>query len=296
MKSAGFQSPGFAEVVPDDCGCAECTSTPVHPGAARSGLSVRGALAAAVGAAVLVGVGSGAASAEPIPKHAGWDGSKYWYQDATGWWRWTSHYDKYRAHTGQSPDARAATPSPPAARPGSEPVFRGKRGWDAIDGVYWYQRDGQWWWTSHKDKYERQTRGTDSRGAGASRAAGTPLRYGTEAAISFAMSQLGDPYVWGGNGPDGWDCSGLVQAAYRRAGVSLPRVANDQYRATTSISRGELRRGDLVFWSSDGSAQSIHHVAIYLGNDQYLEAPRPGKKVRVSSFSSYNPNLYGRVR
>nr|WP_275405430.1 C40 family peptidase [Streptomyces sp. SID339] len=110
------------------------------------------------------------------------------------------------------------------------------------------------------------------------------------------MRHLGDPYVWGGNGPHGWDCSGLVMAAYRQAGIALPRVADAQYRATQPISRGQLRRGDLVFWSSDGSASGVHHVAIYLGGGQYLEAPRPGKNVRVSSFSWYDPNLYGRVR
>ncbi|MBJ3812369.1 C40 family peptidase [Streptomyces flavofungini] len=186
------------------------------------------------------------------------------------------------------------------------PTFRGRSGWDRTDGVYWYHRNENWWWTSHKDKYERyaESSGTATKQHPArrstppapGRSSGTPSRYGTETAITFAMSHLGDPYRWGGNGPHAWDCSGLVQAAYRRAGIALPRVADAQYRATSPISRAQLRRGDLVFWSSDGTTRGIHHVAIYLGNSQYVEAPRPGKNVRTSSFAWYNPNLYGRVR
>lgn len=116
-----------------------------------------------------------------------------------------------------------------------------------------------------------------------------------ESAIDFASAQVGDPYVYGGNGPNAWDCSGLVQAAYQQAKVALPRVAADQYRATTPLTRSQLQRGDLVFWSTNGRASGVYHVAIYLGGDQYLESPRPGRSVRVSSFSSFNPNLYGRA-
>ncbi|WP_171166222.1 C40 family peptidase [Streptomyces sp. I05A-00742] len=119
---------------------------------------------------------------------------------------------------------------------------------------------------------------------------------GLEAAVTYALAHVGDPYALGGKGPHRWDCSGLVQEAYRRAGVRLPRIAADQYRATARIPRSALRRGDLVFWSRDGKAAGVHHVAIYLGGSQYLEAARPGTKVRVSTFSRYNPNLFGRVR
>ncbi|MCC3772618.1 C40 family peptidase, partial [Streptomyces sp. UNOC14_S4] len=117
-----------------------------------------------------------------------------------------------------------------------------------------------------------------------------------EPAIAFAMARIGDAYALGGNGPHKWDCSGLIQQAYRRAGVKLPRVAADQYRATMRIKRSSLRRGDIVFWSGDGRASGVHHAGIYLGGGRYIEAPRPGKKVRVSTFARYNPNLYGRVR
>ncbi|MET8690641.1 C40 family peptidase [Streptomyces sp. NPDC004732] len=307
-----MQTPRFTEEIPADCGCGHCTGAPQAPG--RAGQqhcgSVRGAVVAAVGAAVLVGAAAGTASAEPAPSHAGWDGSKYWYKDATGWWRWTSHYDKYVARGGKGTAASKGkgASTGPRRSTSAEPVFRGRQGWDATDRVYWYRKAGHWYWTSHQDKYERYTGRSGSGAAGTSArpstrpstkpstGSGTPSRHGTEAAISYAMRHLGDPYVWGGNGPHGWDCSGLVLAAYRQAGVALPRVADAQYRATQPISRGQLRRGDLVFWSSNGSSSGIHHVAIYLGGGQYLEAPRPGKNVRVSSFSWYNPNMYGRVR
>ncbi|MFB7054126.1 C40 family peptidase [Streptomyces vinaceus] len=303
-----LHTPEFTEVTPDRCDCAACARTAYSAAspAGRRRCTLRGAVVAAVGAAVLTGTGAGTAAAEPAPSHAGWDGSKYWYKDGTGSWRWTSHYDKYRARSG-GPDGSRNTGGPRQAggsggARASEPVFRGRQGWDAVDRVYWYKRNGSWWWTSHKDKYERYTGGParpadDASGSsGDSGGSGKPIRYGTEGAVAFAMNHLGDPYVWGGDGPHGWDCSGLVKAAYRSAGINLPRVADDQYRATTPISRSELRRGDLVFWSGNGRASGIHHVAIYLGDGRYLEAPRPGKNVRISSFDSYAPNMYGRIR
>ncbi|MFF7635276.1 C40 family peptidase [Kitasatospora sp. NPDC008050] len=260
---------------------------------------MRGAVAAAVGAAALVAAGAGPAAAEPAPSHAGWDGSKYWFKDGSGGWRWTKHYDKYLARTGGS--GHSSVGSTPSAGSSSgrvgEPTFRGRQGWDAADRVYWYQKNGHWYWTSHQDKYERyvgRSSAPTGHGGVPSQSPG-PASPGLEAAVSYAMAQLGDPYVWGGNGPDAWDCSGLVQQAYRRAGHALPRVAADQYRATTPISRSQLQRGDLVFWSGNGSVRGIHHVAIYLGDGRYLESPRPGKTVRISSFDSYSPNLYGRV-
>ncbi|MFK4070820.1 C40 family peptidase [Streptomyces sp. NPDC029674] len=289
-----MRTPEFTEETPVDCACPACTA-PSSATRADRRCTIRGAVVAAVGAAVLAGATAGTASAEPAPSHAGWDGSRYWYKDATGWWRWTSHYDKYAAHSGGSGNSREASGGSPSGRASSsEPTFRGGGGYDAVDGVYWYRKGGHWYWTSHKWKYERYRGGSSS--SGGSSGFGAPVRYGTEAAVSFAMAHLGDTYVWGGNGPRGWDCSGLVMAAYRRAGISLPRVAADQYRATAPVSRGDLRRGDLVFWSGNGGSSGIHHVAIYLGSGQYLEAPRPGKRVRISSFDWYDPNMYSRVR
>lgn len=99
-------------------------------------------------------------------------------------------------------------------------------------------------------------------------------------AIAFAMAQLGDPYVYGGTGPDSWDCSGLVQAAYAAAGVSLPRVVGPQMAAGRSISSGDLQPGDLVAYPS------MSHIGIYLGGGKVIHAPRPGKSVEITSLSS----------
>ncbi|MEU7199816.1 C40 family peptidase [Streptomyces sp. NPDC045470] len=315
-----MRTPVFFEVVGADCGCAFCSGAAVESaarhGGSRARCTVRGVVAAAVGAVTLVGAAAGTAGAEPAPRHAGWDGTKYWYRDATGWWRWTSHYAKYARHAGsRSATAPATSAAPSTTRTGArghnpDPTFRGRSGWDAVDRVYWYQQGGSWWWTSHRDRYEARTgrpggpgddvpdgsdAGADSGSPGSGTGKGTPTRYGTETAIRWAMAQIGKPYAWGGNGPSAFDCSGLVQQAYQRAGISLPRVADAQYRAAEPITRSQLRRGDLVFWSTDGSSSGVHHVAIYLGGGQYLEAPRSGRSVRISSFAAYRPTLYGRV-
>ncbi|SCD75704.1 Cell wall-associated hydrolase, NlpC family [Streptomyces sp. BpilaLS-43] len=97
-------------------------------------------------------------------------------------------------------------------------------------------------------------------------------------AVAFAFGALGKPYVWGSTGPDSFDCSGLTQAAWRAAGVSLPRTTYSQINAGTRVSRSELTPGDLVFFYS-----GISHVGMYIGNGQMIHAPRPGAPVRVAS-------------
>jgi cell wall-associated NlpC family hydrolase len=83
----------------------------------------------------------------------------------------------------------------------------------------------------------------------------------------------------------GFDCSGLTRYAYAQAGISLPRNSSAQYGALPKVSRADLQRGDLVFWATDtGSPSTIHHVALYLGDGQILEAPQSGSAVRVSSM------------
>ncbi|GAB2722930.1 C40 family peptidase [Streptomyces bullii] len=96
-------------------------------------------------------------------------------------------------------------------------------------------------------------------------------------AVSYAYQKIGSPYVWGATGPDAFDCSGLVQAAYRSAGISLPRTTYSQIDAGRRVSRSELRPGDLVFFYS-----GISHVGIYVGDGRMIHAPNPSAPVRLA--------------
>ncbi|MEU3482581.1 NlpC/P60 family protein [Streptomyces sp. NPDC033754] len=96
-------------------------------------------------------------------------------------------------------------------------------------------------------------------------------------AVSFARAQLGKPYVWGATGPSAYDCSGLTQAAWRAAGVSLPRTTYTQINAGQRVSRSQLAPGDLIFFYS-----GISHVGLYIGGGQMIHAPRPGAPVRIA--------------
>ncbi|MFI1411640.1 NlpC/P60 family protein [Streptomyces sp. NPDC020707] len=97
------------------------------------------------------------------------------------------------------------------------------------------------------------------------------------AAVSYVYGKLGSPYVWGATGPDAFDCSGLMQAAYRSAGISLPRTTYAQINAGQRVSRSALQPGDLVFFYS-----GISHVGMYVGNGQMVHAPNPSAPVRVA--------------
>lgn len=111
-----------------------------------------------------------------------------------------------------------------------------------------------------------------------------------EQVIANAESQLGVPYVWGGTTPGvGFDCSGLLQWAFREAGVAIPRVTHDQWNAGQRVDFDDIERGDLLFWRSDPTAPDyISHVAIYLGEGMMLEAPRTGLNVRVTPVRTGN--------
>ncbi|MFJ4190316.1 transglycosylase family protein [Kitasatospora sp. NPDC089509] len=115
------------------------------------------------------------------------------------------------------------------------------------------------------------------------------------AAVSFAQSKVGQAYVYGGTGNGGWDCSGLTQAALRAAGISVPRVAADQAAASTHVSLDSLQPGDLLFWSNNGQDSGVYHVAIYIGNGQYVEAANPSSGVRLQTVANWAPDFAGRV-
>jgi hypothetical protein len=113
-------------------------------------------------------------------------------------------------------------------------------------------------------------------------------------AVRFALAQLGKPYEWGADGPGSYDCSGLVQTAYRAAGVRLPRVSRQQYGAGRLVSLKELRAGDLLFYATDtGDPQTIYHVGMYLGAGRMVEAPNRRAPVRIASI--WRPGLLGRA-
>ncbi len=112
--------------------------------------------------------------------------------------------------------------------------------------------------------------------------------------VAEATSHLGDPYVWGGEAPGGFDCSGLVQYSYKTAmGVSLPRVADAQSTKGEDVALSDVHMGDLLFFeNADGE---VSHVAIYLGEGCYLEAPHEGDVVKVTSFEEHEPSFAKRV-
>ena len=111
------------------------------------------------------------------------------------------------------------------------------------------------------------------------------------AIVAFAKAQLGDAYVSGGTGPNSWDCSGLVQAAYRQAGIDLPRVSSSQSSMGTSVSLSSLQPGDILYW---GSRSGSYHVAIYVGGGKYVGAQNPSTGVVERSLDWDMPS--GAVR
>lgn len=104
------------------------------------------------------------------------------------------------------------------------------------------------------------------------------------AALTFALSQQGKPYVFGSNGPDSWDCSSLVQAAYRSAGVSIPRVTYDQAKIGRAVSRAEVAPGDLIIYYSGQS-----HVAMAVDSVRAVHASTEGVPVKVANIDSIGP-------
>lgn len=113
--------------------------------------------------------------------------------------------------------------------------------------------------------------------------------------LAAAQSQLGKPYVWGGVGPDSFDCSGLVGFAYRAAGLDLPRTAAQLFEAGPHVRAQDARPGDLLFWANDpADPDVIDHVAIYWGGQQMLEAPHTGDVVKIAQV--YGGTFVGVVR
>lgn len=104
-----------------------------------------------------------------------------------------------------------------------------------------------------------------------------------ETAAAVALDQVGTPYRYGGSGPSGFDCSGLVQYSYFRAGKQLPRTTKQLWTSSEAVERRELRVGDLVFFNIEGK---MSHVGLYLGQRRFVHAPSSGRTVTVTSLDA----------
>ncbi|KUO19158.1 C40 family peptidase [Streptomyces dysideae] len=192
-----------------------------------------------------------------------------------------------------------AYPVPPGGKKPPTP-------WDPVDAVYAAARllcangakNGKnlrraIWHYNHDDAYVNQVLKIGDRYAAAAPA---PTEAAAKA-VAFARAQLGTPYVWGGDGPSegGFDCSGLTQAAYRAAGISIPRVAQAQYDAGPRLPKGApLAPGDLLFFGS--SPSNITHVSLYTGGGHAIDAPRSGAVVRQGPANTNSPSFQGATR
>lgn len=114
---------------------------------------------------------------------------------------------------------------------------------------------------------------------------------GNAAVVGIAMQYLGVPYVWGGESPSGFDCSGLATYVYRQIGKSVPHYTGAAWAAFPKVASGDLQPGDLVFFYSD-----LHHMGIYIGNGQFIHAPSTGDVVKISSLAERAGTYAGAVR
>ena len=113
----------------------------------------------------------------------------------------------------------------------------------------------------------------------------------SKALIEESEKYLKVPYLWGGESPEGFDCSGLMQYVFKAEGIDIPRVSQDQQKFAKPISMIEIKPGDLVFNKPSDST----HVGMYIGDDMYIQAPHTGDVVKISKLSSSNMKYAGRV-
>ncbi len=137
-----------------------------------------------------------------------------------------------------------------------------------------------------KERVSQPVANTAARGAGTgySPKGTAPTSGSVSTVVAFLRAQVGKPYVLGASGPTAYDCSSLVQAAFKTVGVNLPRVSQAQSATGTQVSLSNLQVGDILYWGSTGSA---YHVGVYIGNGQYLDAANPRTGVAIHSLAGY---------
>lgn len=130
----------------------------------------------------------------------------------------------------------------------------------------------------------RSSRDGDRAGSATGSVFGTPAPFRGQVSpvVAFASGQIGEPYRWGSAGPGSWDCSGLTMAAWQQAGVNLSHYTGYQWAETSRVPLADLQPGDLVFFGASGPTS--HHVGLYVGGGQMIEAPRAGLPVRYASI------------
>lgn len=111
--------------------------------------------------------------------------------------------------------------------------------------------------------------------------------------VEYAKKQLGKPYIWGAEGPSGFDCSGLTKYVYKNFGFNLPHYTGSQIRMGFPISKEKLSPGDLIFFNTDGP---VSHVGIYIGNDKFIHAASSGKVTMSDLYSSYYKSRFAGAR
>lgn len=142
----------------------------------------------------------------------------------------------------------------------------------------------------HPDYVEVVANSVSSTAASSGTAASGSVR---SQVVDYASTFLGVPYVYGGGSPKGFDCSGFTSYVYKHFNVSLPHSSASQYTRVSKVSRDNLQPGDLVFFASSAGGSRINHVGIYVGNGNFIHAPRPGKVVCYDSlYSSYYSSHY----
>jgi len=143
--------------------------------------------------------------------------------------------------------------------------------------------------TAQQDEQRQSARSSQSaEGQEASSSAGSSA---AAQAIAAARSQLGVPYVWGGTSPDGFDCSGLTQWAFEKAGIELPRTSRAQSQAGQDVDLDNMQPGDLIFFNSP-----VSHVGIYIGDGKMIEAPQTGSDVKISPVARRMDDAVGARR